>query len=335
MLLKPIPLGAARLSADELKKDTKCCIKTGPCGLGEKALYLNAFFWDRRYYVPAESVTRVFKRVAMSKGGFTGKGIFASIPYVVVEYDGGVQKQCTFKYEADADAMLAETGKRWPHIKLVSAEAEERIARRAAEKAAKKVRDLSPSAREALSKLRKAAEYLRPHESDAAEYSIAVRRKRAYLGTRHTYRWAALAIMLMGAASLAYGIYGYYHEMEFAVYFTMLGLASIFLFSGANVLPTSKKNRARLLEEEERARSAMRRHVSGYRDFPVPYTYAHPAVLRRMTEIIEEGRAHDVKKALDVLKKDLKALNSSVEVDREEYEEIIAIKPLFLNENYK
>ena len=45
-----------------------------------------------------ESVRRVFKRVAMSKGGFTGKGAFGSIPYLVVEYDDGAQKQCNFKH---------------------------------------------------------------------------------------------------------------------------------------------------------------------------------------------------------------------------------------------
>lgn len=57
--------------------------------MGEKALYLNSFFIDRRYYVALSSVRRVFKRVAMSKGGFSGKGVFGSIPYLVVEYDDG------------------------------------------------------------------------------------------------------------------------------------------------------------------------------------------------------------------------------------------------------
>ena len=37
----------------------------------------------------------------MSSGGFTGKGMFASMAYLVVEYDGGKQKQCNFKDERD------------------------------------------------------------------------------------------------------------------------------------------------------------------------------------------------------------------------------------------
>ena len=52
-------------------------------------------------------VRRVFKRVAMSKGGFTGNGVFGAIPYLVVEYGDGTQKQCTFKREEDVDDLLA------------------------------------------------------------------------------------------------------------------------------------------------------------------------------------------------------------------------------------
>lgn len=40
----------------------------------------------------------------MSSGGFSGKGVFASMAYLVVEYDGGKQKQCNFKDERDVDA---------------------------------------------------------------------------------------------------------------------------------------------------------------------------------------------------------------------------------------
>ena len=36
-------------------------------------------------------------------------------------------------------------------------------------------------------------------------------------------------------------------------------------------------------------------------------------------------------KSLEVLKSDLKALNSSVAVEQEEYDEIMAIKPMFFS----
>ena len=99
MLFKPAQLGLARLDPAELVADRKACKKIGPCGVGKKALYLNSFYIDRRYYLPYGSISRVFKRVAMSAGGFTGKGMFASMAYLVVEYDGGKQKQCNFKHE--------------------------------------------------------------------------------------------------------------------------------------------------------------------------------------------------------------------------------------------
>ena len=84
MFLKPQKLGNDGLSEEELLADRKNCKKIGPCGVGKKALYLNSFYIDRQYYIPVRSVSRVFKRVAMSKGGFSGKGMFATIPYLVL-----------------------------------------------------------------------------------------------------------------------------------------------------------------------------------------------------------------------------------------------------------
>ena len=74
MLFKPARLGGAALDPDALAADKKNCKKFGPCGVGEKALYLNSFYIDRRYYITYPAVTRVFKRVAMSQGGFSPKG---------------------------------------------------------------------------------------------------------------------------------------------------------------------------------------------------------------------------------------------------------------------
>ena len=120
MMLKPYPLSEARLENAVLAEDRKRCRKIGPCGMGEKALYLNSFFIDRRYYVPLSAVTRVYKRVAMSRGGFTGKGIFASMAYLVVEFEGGRQKACNFKYEAQVDEFLSAMRAAHPSIPCVS-----------------------------------------------------------------------------------------------------------------------------------------------------------------------------------------------------------------------
>ena len=182
--MKPRRLGNVSIPDEELIKDRKECKKIGPCGIGKKAVYLSSFYIDRRYYIPISSVKRIFKRIAMSKGGFTGKGVFGTLSYLVVVYEDGKEKQCNFKHEEDVDRFLA------------------------------------------------------------------------------------------------------------------------------------------YIEEE-------------YPDIPVPAHYAHPIVLKRMQEIMKEGRARNIPEALQVLKKDLKALNSSVVVEKEEYDEVVAIKPMFLVMDYK
>ena len=97
MSIIPKALSCEKLENSTLKNDKKNCKKFGPCGIGEKALYLNSFYLDRVYYVPFSKVKRVFKRVAMSKGGFTGKGVFATIPYLVVVYDNGTKNSVCLK----------------------------------------------------------------------------------------------------------------------------------------------------------------------------------------------------------------------------------------------
>ncbi len=54
-----------------------------------------------------------------------------------------------------------------------------------------------------------------------------------------------------------------------------------------------------------------------------------------MIRILREGRAQTSGEALEVLKKDLKALNSSVQVEQEEYDEVVCIKPMFLLQDYQ
>jgi hypothetical protein len=63
--------------------------------------------------------------------------------------------------------------------------------------------------------------------------------------------------------------------------------------------------------------------------------YAHPAVLARMIRIVKEGRAVTSEEALQVLKQDLRKIDHTVTVTQEEYDEIMAIKPMFLICNYQ
>ena len=292
---------------------------------------------DRRYYITYPAVTRVFKRVAMSQGGFSQKGIFASIPYLVVEYDGGKQKQCNFKYEEQVDQMLDCIGRAHPEIKLVSAAAEARLAQREAELAARKKPELSHEAQRAIRTLQDAAAYLDQKPALTDELSKAARRKRAYLCSKPSYRWVALAITVLGLLSLLYGIVTLVQGTgSFGIYFALFGIAAIFMFSGVSVLPTARNNKNAIMARADRAKEEMAGYLKGYRgEFPLPARYAHPIVLRRMVRVIEEGRAARVPDALEAVKQDLKALNSGVEVDQQEYDEVVAIKAMFLNEDYQ
>ena len=56
MLFHPAQLGLAHLDKATLEADKKACKKIGPCGVGKKALYLNSFYIDRRYYLPYGSI---------------------------------------------------------------------------------------------------------------------------------------------------------------------------------------------------------------------------------------------------------------------------------------
>ena len=306
--------------------------------MGKKALYLNSFYIDRRYYLPYGSITRVFKRVAMSSGGFSGKGVFATMAYLVVEYDGGKQKQCNFKDERDVDALLAVLAKEQPQLHLLSAAGEQALEKKAAEKAARKLPELSEDAQHSLTVLRRAKEYLDAKPELSAELSAAQRRKRAQLQSKPVYRYVALAIFVLGVAAAAYGLYSVFsHTGSYGVYFALFGFAAIFLFSSYNMLPTAHNNNNAIMKRADKAEAAMAEYVKHYPHgaFPVASWYAHPIVLKRMMDAIEEGNAVTVPEALDAVKARLKSLNADVQVEQEEYDEVVAIKALFLNHDYQ
>ena len=262
----------------------------------------------------------------MSAGGFTGKGMFASMAYLVVEYDGGKQKQCNFKDERDVDALLELLAKQQPQIRLLSAAGEQALQKKAEEKAARKLPELSDDAKHTVTVLRRAKEYLDAKPELSNELSAAQRRKRAQLKSKPVYRYVALAIFLFGTAAAAYG-----------VYFALFGFAAIFLFSSYNMLPTAHNNNSAIMKRADQADAAMAEYVKHYPNgsFPVPSCYAHPIVLKRMIDAVEEGQAVTTAEALDAVKARLQAVNADVQVEQEEYDEIVAIKALFLNHDYQ
>lgn len=334
-MIRPQRLGEVSLPKEELLNDKKNCRKFGPCGVGEKAVYLNSFYIDRKYYIPISSIQRIFKRIAMSKGGFTGKGVFGTLSYLVVVYENGKEKQCNFKHEEDVDRLLAYIEEKFPDIPVHSLAAEQKLAEKKRwleEK--KREKKVSEETKVNLSKLEQAEKYLKNQSDLYMNLSLAAKKKRTYDRSNPTYKWVALAIVIMGAAAFVYGIYALTTHAGFGMYFLLFGLAAIFLFAGANVLPTSKNNRKYIENQLSGAIEQMEEYIRKYPEFPIPAHYAHPIVLQRMQEIMREERAKTIPEALQVLKSDLKALNSDVVVEKEEYDEIVAIKPMFLVMDY-
>ena len=291
MIFAPARLGSVTLDNETLAADKKGCRRFGPCGVGEKALYLNSFFIDRHYYVALESVRRVFKRVAMSKGGFTGKGAFGSIPYLVVELDDGTQQQ--------------------------------------AQEARRYLKELTPQAQSEKERLEQARAFLEDHTNLTRRLSQAAKAKRVNDRSNPSYKWVALAIVIAGVAALVYGIITMVRgTSSLGIYFALFGFAAVFLFSGAHVLPTARNNKTALSREWEQAQADLAAVLP--KDFPLPARYAHPVVLTRMIRVLREGRAQTADQALEVVKQDLKALTADVQVEQWEYDEVVAIKPMFL-----
>ena len=134
---------------------------------------------------------------------------------------------------------------------------------------------------------------------------------------------------------MIYGIFALITHAGFGMYFLLFGLAAIFLFAGANVLPTAKNNRTAIEKRRENAVHTMEDYIQKSSDLPLPACYAHPVVIKWMQDIVRTGRAQTAEEALQLLKEDLQKLNASVTVEQEEYDEIIVIKPLFLVMNYE
>lgn len=326
-------LSRSQLPKETLSADKKACRRFGPCGVGEQALYLNSFWSERCCYVPIAAVRRVFKRVAMSQGGFTGKGAFGTIPYLVVEYDDGQEKQCTFKREEDVDLLLAHLAAVHPEIPGLSRDGERRLAEKAAKEAKRYVKELTPQAEKTRQELEQAKAVLQKKPELTAKLSAAAKAKRIDDRSNHAYRWVAMAIMLAGFIALIYGVRSLVQKDSSGLYFLLLGLAAIFLFSGLHVFPTAKNNRKAIEKDWRDSIAAMEKALP--MGFPVPACYAHPIVLDRMIRVIREGRAQTAPEALAQVKEDLKALTADVQVEQEEHDEVVAIKPMFLLQDYR
>ena len=331
MLITPKPIGKMELSPEELSKDKKACTKYGPCGVGEKALYLGSFYISRRFYAPYSEIRRVFKRVAMSAGGFTGKGAFGTMPYLVVVLKDGTEKQSNFKREEDVDKILAWIKKHHPEIPTVTKKAEEEAARMNA--APKK--EISAPVRKEIAGLNSDIRYLEEKPEISDNLSITVRRKRIVDQIPAGSVLLVSVIAVLGVMIIVGAVYAFAQKVVMAPYILLIGAAFVFFAIATNILPIGQNSKKSAAKGWEAALSDARAYVKEKRDFYLPAQYAHPIVIRRMIRILESGRAKTKKEAYELMKADLKALDSSVKVSQEEHDEVVIVKPLFLECGYK
>lgn len=334
MVFAPHAIGKRTLDDKSLELDRKSCKKFGPCGVGKEALYLGGRFLDRRYYIPWKEVKRVFKRVAMSKGGFSGKGMFGSMAFLVVQF-GSEEKECPFKFENDVDRLLACVEQEQPKIPTHSVKAANKLAKAEAAEEARYLKELSPEAAAAVDALTGDRDFLALRPSLCDSLTGMARNKRIVDNISPTHRAVGAVLGLGGIIALAYGLYGLLTHVGAAMYFILGGGAAFFAALSSNTLPTRYNSKKRAQADWDTAVEAMRGYLRGRPGFSVPPQYAHPVVLTRMIRALREGRARTAAEALDVVKADLKALNSSVTVSQKEHDEVVEIKPLFLVCEYR
>ena len=251
----------------------------------------------------------------------------------MVQYDNGSEKQCAFKHEEDVDALLGYMAQVRPSIPIHSEEAERRLAEKAREEEARYLKELTPQAQSAREALEDAKTFLAGYPQLTGRLSASARALRINQHTNPAHKWIALAIVLAGLIAAIYGILAWRRHEGFGMYFTLLGLAVVFLFSGTQVIPTMKNNRRAVTRAWADAQNALANVLP--ERFPLPARYAHPIVLDRMIRVLREGRAQSADEALSVVKTDLKALTSDVQVSQEEYDEVVAVKPMFLVSDYQ
>jgi hypothetical protein len=200
-------------------------------------------------------------------------------------------------------------------------------------------KNLDARAQETLTELYQAKEYLEQRADLVTRLAAESKAKRVNQMTNPAYRWAALAIFCFAVITAGYGVYNWFwDEGDNGIYITLGGLAVIFFFSSLNVLPTARNNSRVLSARLQKTREELEVYLHQYpseHGFPVPARYAHPATLSRMIRSVREGRSHTVEESFEDMKSVLKSLHSGITVSQIEYDEVVAIKPMFLLEDYR
>ncbi len=335
MIIAPFAAGEKKLSRKEIAEDLKSSFKSWTCADGEKCLYLSALSFSYRRYVLWEEVDRVFKRVAMSAGGFSGKGSFASLAYFVAQLKNGRKISCYFKYESDVDKLLKHIEENHPGLPVHSRESQEKLDAAAQKRKELASKEISGTAEKNIELLKESIDFLEEKRVVYKALSYAASKKRAQEQISPAKRALGFAILAISLICIAGGIYCLKFGHGISLYCFLFGGAFLLFMLSGNLLPIGRNSKKHIESDWKEAMDMASDYIKDKKDFPLPPQYAHPAVLTRMIRTIRHGRAETSEEALEVVKSDLKALNSSVKISQDEYREVTAIKPLFLVCNYE
>lgn len=320
---------------EEEKQDRKTIRKYDQCGLGKRFLYMPGRFRPRKYAIPYEDITHVFKRVAVSPG--SGKAFLTPILYIVVLTRDGKEIQNSFRYLDDADHMITQLEKEHPGICLMSPKEEKKKEEKEERERLIQSTQLSPSARKAKQKLERAKQKLekRPGLSERLAATASVKRKLDLI--KPGYVALAAVLLAAGAALVLIGFLMVLSGMRSSgvVLILLVGFALLFIMGNSRVLPTPKRNKKALNRDYEHLIKEMSNYVKDEEHFPIDVHYAHPYTCDRLIRILMERRAETIDDAMRVLKEDLKSMDSSVALSGEEYRQVVTIKPLFTVRNYQ
>ncbi len=332
--------GKQSMPPSELKADKKAARKIGPVGMGPRALYMNSFYISRIYYALWTDIKRVYKLVAMTKGGFTGIGAFGSMSYLVVELRDGRTKKCQFKYEKQTDQALAWIEEHHPEIPVRSVAAQKKLDEKQAQESRLARVSFDEDTQREITSLQEAKDYLEKKPELYRSLSAAAGKKRVQQQVPAGKRALVTGIFALSAVLIAAGIPMTMKGHPAGIYMLMFGGAFLLFSLAGNLIPVGRNSPRRVEQDWQEAVGRCGDYLSEWESshgvpFPVSARYAHPVVLERMIRALREGRAKNAQQALDVVKDDLKKLNSSVKVSQEEYDEVVAVKPMFLVSDYQ
>ena len=334
-----ISLGEQKLTKEELKTDKKNCVKIGPWGFGEKAVYPNSFFFARQYYLCYPEIKRLYKRIAMSKGGFSGKGAFGTMPYLVAEYGEGntglKEKQCNFKREQDVDKALSWLEKNHPEIPTRSKAAQKKLDEARLEEEKRYLKELPADADRSVKRLQSAKEYLEKKPVIYTELTEAAKQKRICDNMKMSIRIGAILVAIACLLIAIYGIVKAFDHDPYGIYYALFGGVFLLFTWMSGALPNRWNSRKLADKAWNHAVLEAKQYAEETSHFPLPPQYAHPVVCDRMIRVIKEGRCEKTEAALRIVKEDLKKLDSSVRVSQKEHDEVATVKPLFLVCDYR